>query len=292
MSRNVSMLVNIFRIGGITMLILACMFLPFFPGRYDSLAVSLSTMAQIFGITGMIFIPIGLFWLMHEIRNRSQNNGSSSGRNKGHYFATISIIALSLVSCFVSLGAFVTSGFSFGVIILTLLGYGIVRMISRVKNTKQTEGSMVIAAPLSLIIVPAVVVLFELTLLAPATEYSRNYAIAKCAPLIDDIEAYYQRQGEYPKSLQSLWPDYLPGIIGIERYHYEPHGSAYNLYFEQFTYRFGTREIVMYNKLDQQVMTSHCMDLLEFSVNDLEVRRGYYAVHNAPVPHWKYFWFD
>ena len=44
---------------------------------------------------------------------------------------------------------------------------------------------------------------------------------------------------------------------------------------------------------DQQVMTSHAMDLLHLTPEELELerRRGYYAVH-APQPQWKYFWFD
>jgi hypothetical protein len=35
-----------FRIAAITILAVACMFYPFLPGRYDRLAVTLSTMAQ------------------------------------------------------------------------------------------------------------------------------------------------------------------------------------------------------------------------------------------------------
>jgi hypothetical protein len=58
-------------------------------------------------------------------------------------------------------------------------------------------------------------------------------------------------------------PDYWPGVTGISGYHYEPNGDAYNLLFEQFTYRLGTREFVMYNPRDEHVMTSHAMDLLE-----------------------------
>ena len=48
----------------------------------------------------------------------------------------------------------------------------------------------------------------------------------------------------------------------------------------------------MYNNLDEQVMTSHAMDLLRWTAGELNARRGYYAVHAAPHSHWKYFWFD
>jgi hypothetical protein len=67
-----------------------------------------------------------------------------------------------------------------------------------------------------------------------------------------------------------------------------------NLFFEQLALHFGTREFVMYNPRDQQVMTSHKMDLLELTPQELalEHTRGHNAVHHAPHPHWKYFWFD
>ena len=80
----------------------------------------------------------------------------------------------------------------------------------------------------------------------------------------------------------------------IEAYHYEPSGDAYNLFFEQFSDRFGTREFVMYNPRNQQAMTSHKMDRLQLSPQELvlEQTRGHYAVHDASQPHWKYFWFD
>ncbi len=48
----------------------------------------------------------------------------------------------------------------------------------------------------------------------------------------------------------------------------------------------------MYNKLDRHAMTSHAMAILKSTPQQLSVRRGYYAVHDASTPHWKYFWFD
>jgi hypothetical protein len=50
----------------------------------------------------------------------------------------------------------------------------------------------------------------------------------------------------------------------------------------------------MYDPHDQQVMTSHKMDRLQLTAEELalEQSRGQYAVHDAPHQHWKYFWFD
>ena len=69
-------------------------------------------------------------------------------------------------------------------------------------------------------------------------------------------------------------------------------GDAYSLFFEQPSLRFGTREIVMYNRLDEHVMPSHDTFLLIRTPDQLRTGAGWYAVHDAPQPHWKYFWFD
>jgi hypothetical protein len=91
-----------------------------------------------------------------------------------------------------------------------------------------------------------------------------------------------------------LWRDYSPSVIGIKEYHYESSGDAYNLLFEQFTFRLGTRENCYVQPAWPAGMTSHAMDLLRLTPEQLEVerRRGHYAVHDARHPHWKYFWFD
>lgn len=73
-------------------------------------------------------------------------------------------------------------------------------------------------------------------------------------------------------------------MIGIKQYQYEPHGEAYNLFFEQFTFRFGTQEIVMYNKLDEHFFGSHVMDILIWTPEELRARRTYYAIHDAAIP--------
>ena len=41
-----------------------CLLLPFFPGRYDALAVPLSMMTQLFGMVGLVLVPVGAGWLL------------------------------------------------------------------------------------------------------------------------------------------------------------------------------------------------------------------------------------
>jgi hypothetical protein len=142
--------------------------------------------------------------------------------------------------------------------------------------------------------VPVVAALLQLAVVERAIEFSRNRAMDNAGPLIAAIERYRAAYGRYPASLLAVWKDYSPGVAGVERYSYEPHVDAYNLMFEQFTYRLGTREFVVYNPRDQHALTAHTFDLLQLTPERLAVerQRGHYQEQLAPVTHWKYLRFD
>ena len=280
------MTTQLVRIVAIILVILAGSFLPFLLGGYDGLAVTLSAMAQIFGVVSLLLVPIGALWLIYEFRQRTSE---LAGR---YYCALAALVAASLVAMVVALCAFATFGLSLGVITLALWSYVVTRLVPGLKRLKMAAREGFHPAPLYLVCIPVVVALVQWTLIPRAVAYSRNYAIRQSATLINDIEGYRQANGRYPASLAALHPDYKPGVIGIAQYHYEPYGDAYNLYFEQFTYQIGAREIVMYNKLDEHHFPSHAMDILRWTPEQLHSRKAYLSLHNTASPHWKYFWID
>ncbi len=283
------------RIAGITATIVFCTFYPFLPGEYDGLAVTLSAMAQWFGIAGLLLVPVGTLWLGYELRKQSRRKRNLSHKNRGYSFALASTLIGSIVAVAVSLGAFTSIGLSFGFAALALWAYAVSRLKLNLRLLKNTEAGNFHPAPLYLTSIPIAVLLFQVMLADAATEFSRNRAISNSAELIRDIEAYHATHGHYAQSLSSPTQDYKPSVIGIRQYHYAPHGDAYNLYFELPTFLFanpGTTEIVMYNKLDQHAMPSHDSDILRWTAEQLAARRGWYAVQDAASPHWKYFWFD
>ena len=203
------------------------------------------------------------------------------------------MFAGSLVWALVTMGAAVES-VALGVASLALWIYVVSRVARRVRAMKDTPPPGRSATPAYLIVVPIAVALIQPALAGPVTEWSRSRAIRNSEALLADIERYRAANGRYPLSLVALHNDYKPSIIGIRQYVYEPNAEAYNLLFETFTFRFGTREIVMYNPRDQHAMTSHAMDRLQLTPAQLELdqQRGHYALHDAPHPHWKYYWFD
>ena len=71
--------------------------------------------------------------------------------------------------------------------------------------------------------------------------------------------------------------------------------DSYNVFFRQprfFFDNFGTEEFVVYNKQDEHIMLSHTSWILIFTPEEMRKTQGWYEVHDAPSPHWKYFWFD
>jgi hypothetical protein len=280
------MLTNFLGIAAATAVIVLCTVLPFLPGPYDSLAVSLSGISQLFGMVGLLLVPVGAVWIASGYWSRLAG--------KQYVFAIAALITSSVVWIILSLGAFLSSGLSLGVAFLALGVYVVSIVLPRLRLLKRGPPRPTSAVPLYLLILPVAVLLLQVAVAGPATEFSRSRAIRNSARLIADIEQYRAVHGRYPPSLLSVWKDYSPSVIGINEYHYEPSGDAYNLFFEQVTFRFGTREFVVYNPRDQHVMTSHKMDLLQMTPEELALdqSRGHYAVHDAQHPHWKYFWFD
>jgi hypothetical protein len=201
-------------------------------------------------------------------------------------------VAAGIVIIVVTLGAFGNKNRSLGIITLVFCIYIFSKLMRRLKQMKNAANGSFDRAPLYFICIPIVVALIRFMLIVPAKEYSRSYAIRQSEQLIQDIEAYHKKNGQYPLSLLSVNKDYEPSVIGIKEYHYEPFGNAYNLYFEQFADELDIKEIVMYNKLDEHAMTSHDMDILEYSGEELNIRRGDKHKYDLPIPHWKYFKFD
>ncbi len=292
------MIRHVFRIALITILALACMFYPFLPGTHDRLAVTLSMMARVLGWAGLILVPIGAIWLIYEQLKRKAETRLESRQDKGLYFAIAALGASLVVAAAVALAASTQTGLSLGLGVLLLWAFVIRRFMPAVTRLKKDVAGGFNPTPLYLLFVPSVLVAAQLTLLKPAVEFSRNRAIMGSADFINAIQAYHDRYGHYPLSLASSLSDYDPPIIGVERYHYERSGRAYNVFFEQFTLPIGTREFVMYNPLDEQAFMVHDQDLLEATQEQLDAERGFHAVYRAhdvlppAPPHWKYFRFD
>ena len=68
--------------------------------------------------------------------------------------------------------------------------------------------------------------------------------------------------------------DFPTEVVGIERYHYEPNGEAYNLFFVRPHFALDAMEAVMFNPRDEHQFTSHELDILQYDGEQLDLRRG------------------
>jgi hypothetical protein len=246
-------------------------------------------MTQLFSLTGFLLVPLGSFWLWSETAKRKTTTVPDERTKR---FATATVLILGFITLVVSLGALTDYNLSFGILFLTFCFSLLTRTYLKLKKEGIPDNLKYIPTPIYLITIPIVVALFRFTLIEPAVAFSRNYAIKKSEPLITAIETYYATNGTYPISLQALHSDILPQIIGIKQYYYEPNGTAYNLYFKQFSDELDVEEIVMYNKVDNHAFAAHMLDILEYSGEELALRRGDRHRYKLSTPHWIYIKFE
>ena len=281
---------HLVRLSGLAALMVAAVFYPYLPGRYDSLAVGLSTAVQLLAAAGMLLLPLAALWLAHAALQR----GRPAGRG-GYFLALATLAAGSVLALAVALLVLAGIGYTLGVLALSVWFWAVSRLMPGLRRLKAAGEAGFNPAPVYLALIPLAVVAAQVVLARPALEYSRRRAIAQSAELIQAIEAYRAARGRFPDSLLAVWPDYSPGVVGIAQYHYAPSGAAYNLAFEQPRLVFdelGVREFVVYNPLNAHLVPSHASWILLLPPQELAEQQGWFAVNEAGAPHWRYFWFD
>jgi hypothetical protein len=258
-------------------LLVAGMLLPFLPGRYDPLAMPLSAAATAMAFGGLLLVPVGAVWL---------------ARGGGVAIARAALIAATLVVAFAAILTAAVGSIAAAALLAAFSLFVMAGWWRRTGEPGAANAAVSRVLPMALVAVPLVGVGARATLLGPVAAWSRDRAIANAAGILADIERYRQRTGAYPVALNSLGSDYPVGVIGIERYGYEPNGTSFNLYFEAPSTDFATEEIVMYNPRGEGDFSSHDSDLLSLSPDDVRRQRGYFASHDLPQLGWRRFLFD
>lgn len=278
----------------IFLLLLALMIYPFIPGKYDSIGIPLSTMVQIWSGLGLLTCIPAMLWLYNCIKYRKEYKEDLAVQMKLRLYFKI----YAWTTCFVLLLViFLTMlGLSIllGVFLLIGLAYFLNLLLKKTFSLKANAFHS-FYTPLGLLLLPIVLLAFQLLISKPLTRWTRNRVIHNSRELIDEIERYKVRHGKYPLTLNGTWKDYNPGIKGVEKYYYTYDDTTYNLYFEQprfFFDQFGVREFVVYNPHDTHVILSHASWNMHLEPAQLRNTQGWFVFYNTSIPHWKYFWFD
>jgi hypothetical protein len=261
-----------------TVILMAAMLGPYLPGRFDASAATLSFVIQVASYVSLLFVPVGIAWMV--IRKRSSL----------WHRVTVGLAGLIVFVAVVS--AVSVNHLSLG----TIIGFASIMYLQAA--FRRTEASMECTettrpaiAPY-IAIVPVVLVAFITLVLPRAAEWSRDRAIRSSAALIAEIASYHQRRGHYPLSLQSLNRDFPTGVVGIERFHYEPNGQSFNLFFVRQHIALDAKEVVMFNPRDEHRFASHELDILQYDGEELDQRRGDRRRTRLTNPRWISILFD
>ena len=87
------MIRHLLRVASICAVGVACMFYPFMPGSHHRLAVTLSGIAQVLGLAGLLLVPVGLLWLIHDRANSGLPLGTipRGGKSDGFGFCALGV---------------------------------------------------------------------------------------------------------------------------------------------------------------------------------------------------------
>jgi hypothetical protein len=254
------------------------MLLPYLPGRFDASAATFSFVVQVASYVSLLMVPVGFAWLVSKRHSR--------------LWCRLTLVSAGLVACLGALSATSANQLALGL----MLGVGSIasirtmhrRMLSHVEQVSPRRYRIGVY----LVCVPLILVGFRSAVLPRAAVWSRDRAIQHSSALIAEIDLYRQRRGHYPVSLQSLNRDVPTGIVGVERFLYEPNGEAYNLFFVRQHIQLDAKEVVMFNPRDEHRFTSHELDILQYSGEQLNLRRGDRRRTRLAHPHWISILFD
>lgn len=262
----------------IVLILFLGMLLPHLPGRYDAAAATLSFVIQVASYASLLLAPVGLAWIVSP-RNAKLWQGLT--------WVVAGLVVLVIAISAVSVNQ-MAMGVMLGIGALTLLQ--LLRRRTRADIERMGGGRHRLAV--YLVLVPVLLVLFVTAVLPHAAAWSRDRAIQHSAVLIAEIEAFRQRRGHYPVSLQSVNRDVPTGVIGIERFHYEPNGEAFNVFFVRSAVALDAKEVVMFNPRNEQRFTSHELDILQYDGEHLDLRRGDRRRTSLVQPQWVSILFD
>jgi hypothetical protein len=256
----------------LTLILILVMLLPHLPGRYDASAAALSFVIQVASLVSLLLAPVGLVWIANPQRARSWHR--------------LAFVIAASIALLITVAAVSVNHPALGVLLGIVAGFGIQAAYRRTRAAFQRAGGLHSSFPLALVCVPAALVAFIVVALPRVASWSRDRAIQRSAALIAEIESFRQQRGHYPVSLQALHPDFPTGVVGIDRFLYEPSGQGYNLFFVRPHIELDAEEAVVFNPRDEHHFTSHAADILQYEGEQLNLRRGDRRRTQLAHPHW------
>ena len=194
---------NWIKLAAVSFLLIVIIISPFLPGPPIKLVNLLSGMAQSIGFFGLLLLPIGMIWLIVEMK-KTRTMRQVLKSQPSFYLAISAIAIITAIYLLWVIGAFLHDGIVPAFLMLIPGSFILYRAIRATRKLKKDRVRTLNPAPYYLLIIPLVVLMTNTWLVPSVSEYSRNYAIRNCKRLIAAIEDYNNQYRQYPESLQKL----------------------------------------------------------------------------------------
>jgi hypothetical protein len=130
----------------------------------------------------------------------------------------------------------------------------------------------------------------------PVSGLSRNFAIKRSEALIESIEEFKNKTGQYPASIDELQQNSAkkilkPFVMGISEFRYNRIHDQYSLSFSQWLDLGSLEEIVLYDKSNLKDNLNGEVAKYNYSF-DLHRVKGAFASHDTKFVNWRYYHVD
>jgi hypothetical protein len=288
--------INWIKLSAINLLFVIMIVLPFLPGPPNKLVIGLSVFGQSAGFFGLLLAPIGIIWAIIEIRKLKTGNNESLNWRPSYYLAIIATVIITAIYLLLVLGVFVSAGLPAGFLGLIPGAFALKGAIKEIRKLRNSSDRKLNTVPFYLLTIPLIAFMTQIYIMAPASDYSRNYAIKKSKALIAAIENYKNKEGQYPESVQDLEGRYImkipgPSVMGILNFRYNKINDHYSISFNQWLDLGSLEEIVLYDK--NNLRNNLTGKFAEYDYEfDLCRTKGAFAVHDTRHNHWRYYLVD
>lgn len=271
----------------VNLLLVLMIISPFLPGPPNKAVIGLSVFAQLLGFFGLLLVPLGVIWIILELRK------SATGVNKRPDWKPPFIIAIYSI---LVIGGLIMSEYLAGFSGIAIGAFALWQVIREIRKLRHASGRQFNPTPLYLLIIPLVAFTSRKYLAEPLADNSRRIAIERSEGLIAAIEDYKIKEGQYPESLQDLESGYLkkipsPFIMGILNFRYNKIGEQYSLSFSQWREWGSLEEIVLYEKDNLKNNLTGKYAGYDYSFDLCRVK-GAFASHDAGHDYWRYYFID
>ncbi|MEJ7738153.1 MAG: hypothetical protein WKF97_12060 [Chitinophagaceae bacterium] len=285
--------INWIKLTGINVLFILIILLPFLPGPSNNLVIALSIFGQSAGFFGLLLAPVGMIWILAEARER---NREAPDWRTSYYLAISTLVIITAICLILVIAAFVNFGIIAGLPGLIPIAFGLQRAVRELKKLRDNAQRRWNSIPFYLLTIPLIAFVSRVYLVAPLSDYSRDFAIQRSQRLITSIEDYKIKEGQYPESIKDLEARHLktissPFIMGIRPFRYNKINDHYSISFSQWLELGSLEEIVLYDKNDIRNNLEGPYAIYDYKFDLCRVQ-GASASHDTGYDHWRYYLVD